>query len=96
MISVDTNILIYAHRQDSPWHDQAVLKLKTLAENTTQFWAIPWPCIHEFLAIYTHLKIFNPPSSLKQSIEQVEEWLKSPSLQLIGEDDCYWDVLKKH
>ena len=24
MIAVDTNLLVYAHREDSPWHDARV------------------------------------------------------------------------
>ena len=52
MIGVDTNLLVYAHRQDSAWHSEAASALRSLAEDRAQ-WAIPWPCIHEFLAIVT-------------------------------------------
>ncbi len=94
MIAVDTNILIYAHRKDSPWHEMAFCQLKRLAEEGN-LWSIPWPCIHEFLAISTHLKIFSPPSTLKQAIDQVDAWISSPSLKVIGEADNYWELLKK-
>ena len=50
MIGVDTNILVYAHRRDSEWHSAAAKALAALAEGETP-WAIPWPCIHEFLAM---------------------------------------------
>lgn len=43
MIAVDTNILVYAHREDSEWHQPAVQRLTQLAESG-QPWAIPWPC----------------------------------------------------
>lgn len=32
MIAVDTNVLIYAHRSEGPWHQQARGALKALAE----------------------------------------------------------------
>ncbi len=32
MIAVDTNILVYAHREDSPWHDTAYSTVVKLAE----------------------------------------------------------------
>lgn len=32
MIAVDTNILVYAHREDSPWHAAADRRLTELAE----------------------------------------------------------------
>jgi predicted nucleic acid-binding protein len=31
MIAVDTNILVYAHREDAPWHQQAYARILELA-----------------------------------------------------------------
>jgi uncharacterized protein len=31
MIALDTNLLVYAHREDSPWHDAACARLTELA-----------------------------------------------------------------
>lgn len=61
MIAIDTNILVHAHREDSGWHENVLRRMKSLAEGQTR-WAIPWPCIHEFLAIVTHPRIYNPPT----------------------------------
>ncbi len=93
MIAVDTNILVYAHREDSEWHPQALERITALAESRVA-WAIPWPCIHEFLAISTHPSIFKPPTPIALALDQVDAWLESPSLVLLGEDDGYWEVLK--
>jgi hypothetical protein len=93
VIAVDTNILVYAHRQDSPWHDAAYARLSHLAGGRAA-WAIPWPCVHEFLAIVTHPRIYNPPTPLKKAIEQVEAWLEAPSLLLLGESEDYWPELR--
>ena len=93
MIAIDTNILVYAHREDSPWHDAAAAKLAELAESRSA-WAIPWPCIHEFLAIVTHPRIYSPPSPLPTAIGQVEAWLESPSLVVIAETVGYWAELR--
>jgi len=93
MIAIDTNLLVYAHREDSPWHDTAYTRIAELAESRTP-WTIPWPCIHEFLAIVTHPRIFNPPTPLKTAIDQVEAWLESPSLVLISESEGYWSLLR--
>ncbi len=92
MIAVDTNLLVYAHRQDSPWHDGAYEQIANLAEGRAT-WALPWPCIHEFLAIVTHSKIYAPPTHLRGAIEQVEAWLESPSLVLLTESEGYWQEL---
>lgn len=52
MTAIDTNILAYAHRQDSPHHTAAEQAARILAEGNSP-WAIPWPCIHEFLSVST-------------------------------------------
>jgi toxin-antitoxin system PIN domain toxin len=93
MIAVDTNLLVYAHREDSPWHETAYGRLEELAEGRGP-WAIPWPCLHEFLAIVTHPRIYNPPTPLEIALEQVEAWLESPSLVLLAESPGYWPELR--
>src|SRR5260370_1974282 len=93
MIAVDTSMLVYAHCADSQWHkadDQCVAEL---AESGSP-WAIPWPCLHEFLAIVTHPKIYRPPTPLATAIRQVECWLECPSLTLPAETTEHWAILK--
>src|SRR5207248_9095928 len=57
VIAVDTNILVYAHRRDSQWFGAASRRIRELAESN-ETWGIPWPCIHEFLAIVTNSRIY--------------------------------------
>lgn len=94
MIAVDSNILVYAHREDSEWHAAAYAKLAEVAEGRGA-WAIPWPCVHEFLAIVTHPRIFSPPTPLAAAIDQVEAWIESPSLELLTESDVHWQTLRE-
>ncbi len=93
MIAIDTNLLVYAHREDSLWHEASYTRIAELAEGRTP-WTIPWPCLHEFLSIVTHPRIFNPPTPLEKAIAQVEAWLESPSLVLISESADYWPQLR--
>ena len=92
MIALDTNILVYAHREDAQMHEAALRSIRKLAEGKAR-WAIPWPCVHEFLAIVTHPRIYAPATPLPRAVEQVEAWLESPSLVLIGETEGYWAKL---
>ena len=91
---VDTNILVYAHRRDSAFHGQAAACVRGLAEDQNA-WAIPWPCVHEFLAVVTNPRIFKQPTPLPVALAQVETWLDSPSLRLLAEEDGYWTVLAR-
>jgi toxin-antitoxin system PIN domain toxin len=92
VIAVDTNLLVYAHRSDSEWHAAAARCIEDLA-NARAPWAIPWPCLHEFLAVVTHPRIFMPPSTLDAALEQVTAWLESPSLVLLTEGPSYFSKL---
>ena len=93
MIAVDSNVLVYAHREDSAWHDAAYGCLVELAEGRAP-WAIPWPCVHEFLAIATHPRIYAPPTPLEIALGQVQAWLESPGLVLLCETEDYWPQLE--
>jgi toxin-antitoxin system PIN domain toxin len=93
VIGVDTNILIYAHRFDSPFNQVAFERLTELA-NGAAAWGIPWPCLHEFLAIVTHPRIFSPPTSLERALGQIDIWLESPSLALLTESPTHWSTLR--
>ena len=94
MIALDTNILVYAHRRDSAWHEAAAGCIRELAEGRAS-WAIPWPCIHEFFAVATHARIYGPPSQPVDAVEQVEAWIESPSLVLLAESEPYWQLLRQ-
>jgi uncharacterized protein len=93
VIALDTNLLVYAHREDSPWHAEAYQAVAGLAEGTAP-WGIPWPCVHEFLAIVTHPRIYSPPTPLAVALDQVGAWLESPSVVVLAETTGYWPHLR--
>ncbi len=92
MIAIDTNILVYAHREDSPWHGKALAVVTELASSGSP-WAIPWPSVHEFLAIVTHPKIYDPPTPIATALATIEAWQASPGLRLLGEGPGYFERL---
>ena len=93
MISVDTNILVYAHRSESPFYDAASRHITALAESSSP-WAIPWPCVHEFYNIATNPRALKPPSTALQAVAQISQWLASPSLVLLHEGVAHWATLQ--
>lgn len=84
MIAIDTNLLVYAHRRDAAFHGEALAALRQIAEGVSP-WAIPWPCAHEFLAIVTHPRIYDPPSTVTQACDQLAAWAESPSSCFLSE-----------
>jgi uncharacterized protein len=93
VIAIDTNILVYAHREDSPFHAAASACVAGCAEGRAA-WAIPWPCLHEFFAIATHPRIHAPPTPAARAIDQIDAWLESPSLVLLAETTRHWATLR--
>ncbi len=83
MIAIDTNILVYATRLESPFHAASVHLLRRLAE-ATEPWAVPWPCVYEFVRVVTHPRVFNRPTTLSDALEEIEAVLDSPSVVPLG------------
>jgi toxin-antitoxin system PIN domain toxin len=84
VIAVDSNVLVYAHKKDAPFHAEAKAALSGLVRSAGD-WAIPWPCVHEFFAVVTNPRIFHPVSTPAQAVAQLEAWLAAPNLRLLSE-----------
>lgn len=95
MLAVDTNILVYAHRREASEHAAAAKVVRTLAEGTRS-WAVPWPCVYEFFSVVTNPRIWAQAASTpKQAWAQLEAWLASPTLRLLGETERFADLLAR-
>ena len=92
MIAVDTNVLLHAHRAESPMHDVATRRLVEVAAGP---WAVPWPCIHEFLAIATHPRVFAPPSPLDDALRAVTSWREVTTTRFLAEAEGYAELLER-
>lgn len=94
MIAVDTNILVYAHREESQQHARAFSRLRQLAEGA-EIWALPVFSLGEFVRVVTHPGVFHPPSTLHDATEALEGLLASPSLLVLTPAERYWQLLKE-
>lgn len=93
MIAVDTNILVPFMRTEYPQHERAVDCIRGLAEGATA-WALPWPCLHEFVAVVSNARIFRVPSTLAEACAVVDALLDSPSVTLLAEGPGYWPIAR--
>ena len=94
MIAVDTNVLVYARREDTARHARARAIVQRLAEGSDP-WAIPWPCVYDFLRVVTHPRVFDPPTELEAAIESLESLFASPTLVLLGESPAHRGHLRR-
>jgi hypothetical protein len=92
MIAIDTNVLVAAHRADHQQHAQADAALRDLC-GRGETWALPWPCVHEFLGLVTHPRIWPKPTPGDQALEAIDRWRRLPFVHSLAEDAGYWPVL---
>ena len=78
----------------SQFHAEARTVLKDLSEGT-QPWALPWPCVYEFLRVVTHPRVFHPPVPLDRAVSDLQQMLASPSLRLLQETPRHLEVMAK-
>lgn len=92
MIAVDTNILVFAHREEMPKHAAARARIVELAEGS-ELWALPVFCVGEFLRVMTHPRLFDPPFDGEEALEALGRLLGSPSLRILMPGDRYLKCL---
>lgn len=88
MIGVDTNVLVYAHREESEHHPIAAAWLRHLAEGAAP-WAVPVFALGEFLRVVSHPKLFERPTPLPTALDFLRAVLESPSARLIAPGRLY-------
>lgn len=94
MIAVDTNILLYADREETPQHRAALRALRRLAEGH-EAWAIPIQCVGEFLRVVSHDRVFQPPTPIGEALASIESLLASPSARVLVPGGRYLQILRE-
>ncbi|MFM7733729.1 MAG: type II toxin-antitoxin system VapC family toxin [Cyanobium sp.] len=94
MILVDTNLWLYAIRQESPQHGPAHGWLEAVF-NGEESIALPWSVVLAVLRISTQSRLMQRPLTPAQAIELVEGWLQHPLVEVVQPGACYWSVLRR-
>ncbi len=91
MITIDANLIIYAHHSSAPQHAQARKWLEQVLSGFEQV-RLAWSTIHTFLRITTHPSIFPKAFSIGDAHSLVEEWLALPSVAILEPGHRYWAI----
>jgi len=83
VILPDVNVLVYAHREDTPNHTAYREWLESVI-NSDQAYGIADLVLSGFLRVVTHPRVFDPPTELEVALEDLDCLLASPSLVLLG------------
>jgi toxin-antitoxin system PIN domain toxin len=79
---VDTNILVYAADEDSPFHNRCDELIEEWRRQTSP-WYVTWGILYEFLRVSTHVRVFRKPWSITKAWDYVEAVVSSPSLGIL-------------
>lgn len=87
--AVDTNVLLYASDQESPFHERALAVLDQVAIGPEIAYLF-WPTVMGYLRIATHTAVFARPLSHADARGNIESFLALPNVHAVGEDDTFW------
>ena len=91
MILLDVNVLVYAHREDAPRHEEYRSWLEDALD-------APWGCALSELVlsgcvrILTHPKVFHPSTPVSTALEYVETLRGHPNVTVLSPGDRHWRV----
>ena len=94
MFVVDTNVLIYASDEDSPFHSRCRELLEAWRLDGSP-WYLTWGIVFEFLRVSTHPRVFRAPLTAGQAWAFVEAVLASPGVDVLVATDRHAEVAAK-
>ena len=91
MRCVDVNILVFAHRPESPDHDR-YLEWLTAALAGGEPLGLADAVLAGFLRIVTHPRVFREPTPTAVALEFLDVLLASPAALRIGPGGRHWSI----
>jgi toxin-antitoxin system PIN domain toxin len=91
MRCVDVNVLVYAHRPESPDHERYREWLE-LVRRDDQPLALSSLVLSGFLRVVTHHRVFREPTPLATAVEFVEALRSSPNAVSVSPGERHWAI----
>ena len=91
MLTVDTNVLVYAADRHSPFHSACHAWLDRQRTRSSA-WYVTWPIIYEFLRVATHPRIMRRPWTALEAWQFVTSLLASPGMNVLVPTQRHADV----
>ncbi|MDI6753877.1 MAG: type II toxin-antitoxin system VapC family toxin [Thermodesulfobacteriota bacterium] len=94
MFLVDVNVLVYAHRGDTPNHPRYRRWLESIV-NADSAYGMSDLVLSGFLRIVTHPRVFREPSPLDAAIAFAHEVMDRPNCVLIQPGERHWGIFER-
>jgi hypothetical protein len=88
---LDVNVLVYAHRADSPHHDACRRFLEEEASSPSLFGA-PALALSGFLRVTTHPRVFETPTPPHDAMEFVTALTDRPNFMTVYPGTRHWSI----
>jgi toxin-antitoxin system PIN domain toxin len=90
----DVNVLVYAHRKDSPHHDEARRWLEdTIASDRA--YAYSELVVSAFVQIVTHPRVFDPPSTVSAALAFASDLMTPDHAVPVAPGPRHWEIFEK-
>jgi toxin-antitoxin system PIN domain toxin len=90
----DVNILVYAHREETPDHKRYAEWLVQLASGPEPF-ALSESVLQDFVRVVTNPRIFSPASTVEEAFQFLDALLDRPGCALIRPGPLHWTILRQ-
>ena len=94
MILTDVNVLVYAHRADTPDHVRYRTWLESIVNSSSAF-GVSELVLSGFLRIVTSSRIFQRPSPLEAALRFVHEVRDRPNSVILAPGERHWEIFEQ-
>ena len=94
MFVVDTNLLLYARNENSPFHQRMRTSLAEWGAGA-EAWFVTWSVVYEFLRVATHRFVFAHPLTFAEAWDFIESLGTSPSFGILLETERHAEVVRE-
>ena len=91
MVSIDVNVLVYAHRQESPDHDRFRTWLEDTA-NAPEPFALSELVLSAFVRVVTNHRVFPEITPLDRAITEMSRLRELPNAVVIAPGRRHWGL----
>lgn len=94
MVLPDVNVLVYAHREDSP-HHAGCRKWVEAVVNGSESYGLSELVLSGFVRVVTHPKVFTQPSPLADALEFTEQLRGRPNCVPVAPGRRHWEIFRQ-
>ncbi len=94
MQTPDVNVLVYAHREETPAHARYAEWIVAFAQGPAPF-ALSELVVHGFLRVVTNSQIFDPPSTTGQAFQFIDALISRPGCSVIRPGPDHWSIFRQ-